>query len=91
MYHNGELSSAKDLEQTPRRAGNLVVEHWPSSHDRRGRQARLVADPSQLSHNVLPPLVEPDLAALRDNRMGLLGYQIYRDPETGAVHKLQQG
>jgi hypothetical protein len=91
MYHNGELLSANDLERTPRLVGNLVVEHWPSSHDPRGRQARLVADPSQPSHDVLPPLVEPELAALRDNRMVLLGYQIYRDPETGAAHKLQQG
>ena len=63
MYHNGELLSAKDLEKTPRRAGNLVVEHWPSSHSPRGRQARLMANKGELPYDVLPPLVEPELAA----------------------------
>lgn len=91
MYRNGELLSARDLEHTPRLGGNLVVEHWPSSHDRRGRQARLLADASQSPHDVLPPLVEPELAALRDSRMVLLGYQMYRDPETGVVQKWPQG
>lgn len=91
MYHNGELLNAKDLEQTPRCAGYLVVEHWPSSHDQRGRQARLLADSGPPLHDFLPLLLEPELAALKDNRMVLLGYQIYRDPKAGAVHKLQQG
>lgn len=91
MYHNGELLSAKDLEQTPRRTGNLVVEHCQSSNDTRARQARLLADASQPSHDVLPPLIEPELVALKDNRMVLLGYQIQIDSETRPVQKVQQG
>lgn len=91
MYRDGELLSAKDLEKTPRRAGTLVVEHWPSSHSPRGRQARLLADDSEPPYDVLPPLIEPELAALKGNRMVLLGYQLHVDADTGAVQELQQG
>lgn len=91
MYHNGELASPIAMEKAPRRAGTLVVEHWPSSHSPRGRQARLLADDSEPPHDVLPPLIEPELAALKDNRMVLLGYQLHVDADTGAVQELQQG
>ena len=75
MHRDGELLTARDLEKAPRRAGVLVVEHWPSSQDPRGRQARLTNDGGHPLHDVLPPLIEPERAALKDNRMVLLGYQ----------------
>jgi hypothetical protein len=85
------LLSAKLLQKTPRRAGSLVVENWHSSHDRRGRQARLIGKHSQPSYDILSPLIKPELAALKDNRMVLLGYEIHVDPDTGSKSKSSHG
>lgn len=74
MYRDGELSSAIGMEKALRRASALVVEHWPSSHSRRRGQARLIAYDSQPPYDVLPLLIEPELAALKDNQVVLLGY-----------------
>ena len=68
-----------------------MVEHWPSSQELRWRQARLTNDRGHSLHDVLPPLIEPERAALKDNRMVLLGYEVHVDPENGAVEKLPQG
>jgi len=91
MYSDGELLNAKALEKAPRWAGNLVVEQWLSAHACRSRKARLQGDTGQLPHEIIPPLVEPVLVELKDNRMVLVGHQVHVDAESGAVHELRQG
>lgn len=91
MYSDGELLNATAMEKAPRRGGNLVIEQWPASHDCRARQARLLDDAAQAPQDVIPPLVEPELVTLKDNRMVLVGYQMHVDIETGLAQEVKQG
>jgi len=93
LHRNGIVLTPEELADAPRYTGNLVIEDWPQGgmFGRFIRQARLLdVTPPKAPPDIIPPLFEPQLVKMTDSLMTLHGYQIYVDPETGAIQHYAQ-
>lgn len=90
---NGVALSSAEIAESPRHAGNLIIEDWHQGgrFGRFIRQARLLdmTIPS-MPQDIIPPLFDPQLVKMTDSQMTLQGYQIHADPEIGATRQYLQ-
>lgn len=88
LNRNGVALTPDEIAESPRYAGNLVIEDWHQGgrFGRFIRQARLLDMTIPTTpRDIIPPLFDPQLVKMTDSQMTLQGYQIHADPETGAA------
>jgi hypothetical protein len=94
LNRNGVALTIEEIAESPRYAGNLVIEDWHQGgrFGRFMRQARLLDMTMPTTpRDILPPLFDPQLVKMTDTQMTLQGYQIHVEPETGAARQYLQG
>jgi hypothetical protein len=92
LNRNGVTLTAEEIAESPRYAGNLVIEDWHQGgrFGRFMRQARLLDMTIPTTRDIIPPLFDPQLVKMTANQMTLQGYQIHADPATGATLQFLQ-
>lgn len=88
LYCNGVALPMEELVNAPPYVGNLIIkERWQGDGSARYiREARLPdLTVSQAPHDLVPPLFDPQLVKMQDDRMVLNGFQIHADMEAGSI------